>query len=261
MTGASGFIGQSLAASLRESRHLTCIPHCHLGDARIGDPEEFYFLSSYGNMFHQKDRDETFKANLSDLLGVLRQLKPEGSCNAFVYLSSSSVDLPFQTIYSRAKRAAEEVLLALLENEDFPAIVVRPFSVTGVGEQSSHLIPTLIRAAFTGAEVDLVPWATHDFIDVADVVDGIQALVNERARGVFNLGSGRQHSNAEVVEIVENLSGRKVNIRVVDSIRPYDTDKWAAQGLSDVESGWHPRKTLEQSIAEMIDRYKEDFVA
>jgi hypothetical protein len=79
MTGASGFIEQHLAANLRESRQLTCIPHSELATTTLDDPAEFCFLSSYGNMFDQRDRDETLKANLADLLHVLRQLPVEGS--------------------------------------------------------------------------------------------------------------------------------------------------------------------------------------
>ena len=173
-----------------------------------------------------------------------------------MYLSSSSVNLRFQTVYSRAKRAAEEVLLALLETEGFPAIIIRPFSVTGVGEQPAHLIPTLISSCFTGAPVDFVPEPTHDFIDVEDVVDGIMALVNKAAHGIFSLGSGKQYSNAEVLEIVESLSGRKANIKIVDSMRPYDTDDWVSTSQDMSDSGWQPSKSLEQSIAEMIDTYR-----
>ncbi len=256
ITGASGFIGQRLVASLTDSRQLTCIPHQNIATAEIGNPEEFYFLSSYGNLFSQNNRDMILRANVTDLLQILRQLNAGAGCKAFVYLSSSSVNLRFQTVYSRAKRAAEEVLIALLETEGFPAIIIRPFSVTGVGEQPAHLIPTLISSCFTGAQVDFVPEPTHDFIDVEDVVDGILALVNKAAYGVFSLGSGTQYSNAQVLEIVESLSGRKANIKIVDSMRPYDTDDWVSTSQDMSDSGWQPSKSLEQSIAEMIDTYR-----
>lgn len=261
MTGASGFIGQRLVASLRDSRQLMCIPHQDIATAVLDDPEEFYFLSSYGNLFSQNNRDKILKANVTDLLHILRQLNAEDGCKAFVYFSSSSVNLGFQTVYSRAKRAAEEVLLALLETEGFPAIIIRPFSVTGVGEQPTHLIPTLISSCFTGAPVDLVPEPTHDFIDVEDVVGGILALVNKAAYGIFSLGSGKQYSNAEVLEIVESLSGRKANIKIVGSMRPYDTDNWVSTSQDMTDSGWHPCKSLEQSIAEMIEKYQEESLA
>ena len=68
MTGASGFIGQRLVASLTDSRQLMCIPHQNIASATIGNPEEFYFLSSYGNLFNQDNRDMILRANVTDLL-------------------------------------------------------------------------------------------------------------------------------------------------------------------------------------------------
>ena len=258
LTGSSGFIGKHLAAALMSKRSVITLPHERLETTTLERFDEFYFLSSYGNLYHQTDHNEILNANISQLLSILRQVDVNSSFDSFVFLSSSSVDLKTQSVYSRAKRAAEEIIMALAERYTLPMVIARPFSVTGVGEQSQHLIPTLIRSCFTGSPVDLAPEPTHDFIDVDDVVSGIITLAEAGAAGIFELGSGKEYANIEVLELVERLSGRHANITLVDSLRPYDTTGWVSTGRSARDYGWRPAKSLEQSIMEMIKRFQDE---
>ena len=143
-----------------------------------------------------------------------------------------------------------------MEKYHLPIAIIRPFSVTGVGEQKEHLIPTLIRSCYTGEQVNFVQEPVHDFIDVEDVVDVILNLSNNSARGIFELGSGKQYSNAQVLDIVERVTGKKANINFVPSLRPYDNENWASTNFKSRGWGWSPTKSLEQSIKEMVEAYK-----
>ncbi len=103
-----------------------------------------------------------------------------------------------------------------------------------------------------GTPMDLVPSATHDYVDVSDVVAGILMLSERRKVGVFELGSGVETSNGEVRSIVEKITGRKANVRIVDSMRSYDNEKWYCEERAE---GWFPKKSLEDSIREMVEDY------
>lgn len=164
---------------------------------------------------------------------------------SFVYISSSSVHLKIQTPYSRMKKAAEEIVQATRS-----ACIIRPYSITGVGEQREHLIPTLIRSCLYGEAVDFVTWPHHDYIDVEDVVEAILNLSPHP--GIYEVGSGRGYSNQQVLEIVEHTTGKKANVSVVDGLRPYDTVDWLCRDISARKFGWKPRKTLVDSIQEMV---------
>lgn len=258
VTGSSGFIGKQLIDALMGIRKVITLPHERIQDTKLEQFDEFYFLSSYGNLYHQTDHNEILNANISQLLAILRQVEVHSPFDSFVFISSSSVNLKIQSVYSRAKRAAEEIIMALVERYTLPMIIARPFSVTGMGEQAEHLIPTLIRSCFTGSHVNLAPDPTHDFIDVDDVVTGIISLAESGAAGIFELGSGRQYSNIDVLELVERLSGRHANVTLVDSVRPYDTTGWVSTDRSARDYGWRPKKSLEQSIMEMITRFQDE---
>jgi nucleoside-diphosphate-sugar epimerase len=96
----------------------------------------------------------------------------------------------------------------------------------------------------------------HDYIDVDDVVEGILNLSYLGIKGIYELGSGKSHSNQEVLEIVEKVTGKKANINKVDTLRSYDTKDWKSTNLKARGYGWLPKKSLEQSIREMVKAYE-----
>lgn len=247
-----GFIGRHLAAGLDFPTH---IPHDQIDSARIEPFGKFYFLSTYGNMSTHTEEDRIIKANVSDLIHVLGQIDWKEGFDSFVYMSSSSVKLKVQTMYSRTKKAAEEILLAYAEKYSAPICIIRPFSVTGPGEQKEHLIPTLIKAAYSGETVNFVPKPVHDFIDVRDVVSGVLSLSSNKARGIFELGTGTETSNQEVKEMVERLTSKKINVNIVPQLRAYDNTEWLSMNYRARGYGWLPKYTLEQSITDMVKEY------
>jgi len=255
VTGSSGFLGSHLLKAL-EGREVTTIPHAKIKTIKLKPFDNFFFLSAYGNMYSHKDDKKIIQANVSDLIKIVLQVdgKP---FNSFVYISTSSVKLPKQTMYSRTKKASEEILLSFAEKYHKPFCIIRPYSITGVGEQIEHLIPTLIRSCFEGEQVNFVPHPVHDFLDVEDVVAGIVNLSSHHARGIFELGSGKKHTNRQVLEMVEKATGKKANINTVGQLRLYDTDNWVSSNFRARSYGWLPKKTLEQSIAEQVEAYKK----
>ncbi len=249
ITGSNGFIGSHLSKKL----DLLPIPHEKISKITLKPFTHFYFLSSYGNLASHTDDNETYKANIEDLLSIVKQAK-NTHFRSFVYISSSSVGLRTQTTYSRCKRAAEEILLSVMEKYDLPICIARPYSVTGVGEQQEHLIPTLLRAAQTGETLNFVPNAVHDFIDVEDMVEGIISLSEHGARGIYQLGTGRGTTNQTVLDLVEDITGKKIKVNTVQSMRPYDNTEWVSNNFKARGYGWLPKKTLRDSIKEQYEQ-------
>jgi len=242
-----------LASHLLKKIEATSIPHKDLASIKLKPFNNLYFLSSYGNMSTHTDEDKIFQANVMDLIHILIEAKKH-PFKSFVFISTSSVKLSIQTVYSRTKKAAEEILLSMMERQ-YPIIVIRPFSITGVGEQKEHLIPTLIRSCLKGELVNFVREPTHDWIDVDDVVDGILTLSEKNAKGIFELGTGISTTNQQVLEMVEKVTGKKANINIVPSLRAYDTNRWVSANFRARGYGWSVKKTLLQSITEQVKTY------
>lgn len=254
VTGGSGFVGKHLTERLDE---FVAIPHQELDTTELEPYKRFFFLSTYGNIAgHDVDDDyAVVKANVIDLANVLRQTDFEDGLASFVYTSSSSVSRRIHTPYSRTKRAAEEILLAYMEKYNAPIAIVRPFSITGVGDQKEHLIPTLIRSCMDGEEMPFVPDAVHDYIDVDDVVSGLITLSKRHAKGIFELGTGNSVTNEEVKEVVEEVTGKKANTHLVKNMRAYDSGEWVSKNFAARNFGWKPQKSLRTSVEEMVEKH------
>lgn len=255
-TGSSGFLGKHLLKALK-GKDVVCIPHDKIASYKFEPYDYFYFLSTYGNMHFHEDSVKIFKANIIDLISILKKTGGQ-TFKSFVFISTSSVKLRTQTMYSRSKKAAEEILLSCMEKYKAPICIIRPFSITGIGEQKEHLIPTLIKSCMTGELVNFVPSPVHDFIDVSDIISGILNLSQHSAKGIFELGTGKQYTNQQVLEIVEKATGKKANINIVDRLRDYDNENWRSINYRARSYGWLPKKSLEQSIKEMVAEYEQN---
>jgi len=254
ITGSNGFLGQKLAQRFVEPQK---IPHQEIDSITLKPFRYFFFLSSYGNMPFHKEDDKIIKANILDPIRMISQASKLGF-KSFLFVSTSSVKLKHQTMYSRTKKATEEVMLSYAEKHGLPVCIIRPYSITGVGEQKEHLIPTLIRSCLAGEPMNFVPEPCHDYIDVEDVVDAMMNLSVWKARGIYEIGTGKTYLNQDVLEIVEKITGKKANTTIVSNMRSYDTNDWMCRNFRARGYGWLPQKSLEQSIKEMVDYYKKN---
>ena len=96
----------------------------------------------------------------------------------------------------------------------------------------------------------------RDYIDVVDLAKAHVAAVARMLNGkmkadyeIFNVGTGRPVSVAELVNSFEKVNGVKLNYRFVDR-RPGDvTAIWAETSLANEELGWKAERTVEQTLA------------
>jgi len=257
VTGSTGFLGTHLVKSLEDkNKEVITIPHEELSSFAYEPFTDFYFLSTFGNLASHTSDKKILQANVIDLIRVMEKVF-RYDFNSFVFMSTSSVKLRMQTMYSRTKKAAEEILLSYMEKYRIPICIIRPFSITGVGEQPAHLIPSLIRSCLDDKFMSFVGSPAHDFIDVSDVVNGMLSLSENSARGVFELGTGEQHTNQEVLELVEKVTGKKANLNNVERLRNYDTNRWVSTNFRARGYGWLPKVSLESSISGMVDDYDQ----
>jgi nucleoside-diphosphate-sugar epimerase len=250
VTGSSGFLGKRLMSKLEGN--TVAIPHLELNHYYIQRHHRFFWLGTYGNMVGQDNQFTLWQSNILDLVNVLDRIMQFKPYAPFLFMSFSSVNLPVQTPYSRTKRAIEEILLSL---KTFPACIIRPFSVVGVGEQPSHLIPTLIRSCMKGTPMDFIPDATHDWIDVDDVVNGMLILSKSGARGIHEFGNRVAVTNEEVRQLVQEITGKKANITNIKQLRDYDNPDWCCKTECEY---WQPTKSLRTSIIEMVTQYQHE---
>lgn len=251
ISGSNGFIGSHLCKKLESLGHE--VKRIERDGSFKGRADWIFDCGAYGNLFGQDDENEMYEANVEKLNNLLTR-----DCKSLIYISSSSVGLETQTEYSKSKKEAEDDLKASVKLYEVPAVIVRPYTVIGTREPVIHLIPKLIKSCMFGEKMPFVPGPVHDFIDVRDLVDALILIAgnSDKYKGeVFEIGSGISTPNWEIKDLVEDVTGSKANIEIVDSLRPYDTKDWKSDNTKIKSLGWEPKYTLKQSIFNMVSEY------
>lgn len=261
ISGINGFAGRHLADRLLHEGHKVAgIPRDLLLDAGAlkefieeASPDYIFHLAAYGNSYDHSQDDEIFLSNVFKTY-ILLSASLEIPYKAFINVSTSSVTLPKMTMYSGTKLAGEALAKTFAGVYKKPIITVRPYSITGIGEQENHLIPTLIRSCLDGEEMPFVPDPMHDFINVADFVNALY-MVSQKIEGYkeIPIGTGYQYANQQVKALVERVTGKKANIKEVDSLRSYDNHRWVADPSVMQSLGWESCHSLEETIKQMVD--------
>lgn len=214
ITGASGFIGTAMCRHLATPGNVIFKAGREMDAYQLRHADIIINLAAYGNHYDQTDIGKTLKANILDLQEMLGFVKRCDFIKMY-NISTSSVTLPKQTVYSASKLIGEALVNAC---NDKRMVNVRPYSVYGEGEASHRFIPTVIRCLQSGEVMELCD-AVHDWIYVDDFINAMFA-------GNTEIGSGAQTTNLQVVRLLERISGKILSYKSKPGLRSYDTYDW-----------------------------------
>jgi UDP-glucose 4-epimerase len=94
---------------------------------------------------------------------------------------------------------------------------------------------------------------TRDYIYVGDVVSAALAAGATRLGGAVNIGTGREASVLDLVEILAGLEGREDFTPEFEPERPGEVQRISLDAaLAQRELGWTPQTTLEQGLAQTL---------
>ena len=255
LSGMNGFLGKHLSKALSQMgqqvqsipRELLYQPTELIKFFNQHKPEIIYHLAAYGNMSNQTEESKIVYANIEATFNML-WASENIDYKKFVYISTSSVNLPVQTMYSATKKAGE-LIADIYRQRGKPILTVRPYSLFGEGEAKFRFIPTVCNALLTGKEFDLDPTPMHDWIYVKHF---IRELLRSLGReDIIEIGSGHQTSNMVIVELLEEIAGKKANFRIVTKLRNYDTENWRAEKLK--------RFSLQEGLKNTWEYYKYQY--
>lgn len=179
--------------------------------------------------------------------------------------------------YGESKLFVEKALHWHGVAHDLRWFALRYFNAAGadldgeLGEEhdpETHLIPLVVKTALgQRSHVDVFGTdyptpdgtAIRDYIHVRDLADAhvraLQHLRNGRPSAVANLGTGSGHSVKEVIDMVEKVTGKKVNARLAPR-RAGDPPALVADPRNaKTLLGWHPGSSDLKTIIESAWRW------
>lgn len=301
VTGAGGFVGANLAASLARAGH-DVVAWVHPGsptwrldhladtaqvvpvelldpdavDAGVGSarPDWVFHLAAHGAYSWQRDPELIMQTNLVATVRLLAACERRGFA-AFVHAGTSS-EYGFQdhapgedelpepnSDYAVMKAAATLHCRFVAQRDDVHVVTLRLYSVYGPWEEPGRLMPTLVARGLEGRLPPLVsPDTPRDFVSVRDAERAflLAAQREDVERGsVFNIGSGRQATLREVVEVARAQLGIAEEPQWdTEPQRSWDAAVWVSDPRRAREDlGWTAEDDLPTGFARLVDWLRE----
>lgn len=294
VTGASGFVGANLFHLLKTYRDdvFACV-HREKGWRlnEVSDKQiiavDFNEIASIKNLVHfiapgtvfhciaygaysfERDPNLIYQTNFQSLVNFV-ELLDQSKLSAFIHAGSSSEygtncsgpseDSPCNpnSSYSVSKLASSNYLRFKGKQQGFPCINLRLYSVYGPLEDSSRLMPTLLKEATNGNLPPLVnPNTTRDFVYVSDVCMAFimaAAKIHPEIYGDdFNIGSGTKTTIEDLINLTTNL----FNISAIPKYgemenRLWDEKDWYSNSEKALNLlGWKSKVDLSSGLLKM----------
>lgn len=237
-------------------------------------PRTVFNCVSYGGYSFETDFRLIYRTNFN-LTTRLLHLMEKRSISCYVHSGSSSeygdnCTAPDETAptapnsdYAVSKVACAALINYFGHKKGLPCANLRLYSVYGPLEDSSRLIPNVIRHGMTGSYPNFVhPDISRDFIYIDDVVEAFIAtalnLKEEDYGESFNIGSGSKTTIADIATISQALFG--IDHEPVFSSMPdrkWDVSDWFANPDKAVRClNWQPRTRLHEGLRSMVEWYR-----
>jgi nucleoside-diphosphate-sugar epimerase len=273
VTGASGFLGRHLVASLQRHGCEVIGASRSTGFDVTSDSLPlrrvdyvFHLAALTGVPASWHDPVGFHRVNAHGTVRVLEQCRqaqlPLTYVSAYVYGRphtlpiSENAPIQANNPYAYSKFAAEEACRFFAAHCDLNVTVLRPFNIYGPGQDARFLIPSIAQQAIdpTRSRIELQDLAPRrDYVYVDDVVNAIEVVARSGITGTFNVGSGESHSVADVVEILRRIAGTDKPVVSAKCRRPNEIDDVRADiGAIVAAVGWRPAITIEEGLRRIV---------
>lgn len=235
VTGASGFVGQSLCPYLEETgfsvikvgRNANELSYAELDSSKLSNSKALIHLAGKAHdLKNVSDESAYFKVN-RDLTIELYDKFLKSSAQTFIFISSvkaiadelkDELSEDFsgnpQTAYGKSKLEAEQYLLSNLPETDKRVFILRPCMIHGPGNKGNlNLLYGLIDKGIP------YPFGAfknrRSFLSIENLCFVINKLVNTGLslnNEVFNVADSGSMSTVDLVKLISNESGRESRV-------------------------------------------------
>lgn len=214
--------------------------------------------SSWGTNFRQYTDN-----NILATQHLLESFK-DSKLKRFVYASSSSVygnadEMPLRPTtltrpvspYGVTKLAAENLVNTYHANYGLPALSLRYFTVYGPRQRPDMAFHIFLKAALQGKQINVFGDGSQirDFTYVNDVVQAnMQALDSGQDGGIYNIGGGSHISLTEILQLIESITNKKLNIKYTHTQKGDVTQTQADISFSAEQLGYDPHFDIKTGL-------------
>uniref|UniRef100_A0A7J3M2I2 dTDP-glucose 4,6-dehydratase n=1 Tax=Archaeoglobus fulgidus TaxID=2234 RepID=A0A7J3M2I2_ARCFL len=162
--------------------------------------------------------------------------------------------------YSATKAAADLLVLSYIRTYGIDARITRCTNNYGPYQFPEKLIPKTIIRAFLGLKIPLYGTGKNvrDWIFVEDHCRAVDLVLQKGDPGIYNISSGEEKTNLEVVETILKIMGKDENLIEFVEDRPGHDFRYSLDSSKIRELGWRPRVSFEEGIRRTVEWYLQN---
>lgn len=229
------------------------------------NPDYIIHLAAYGAYSFQTELEKIISVNIEGTKNLLEASKDipykcfinTGSSSEYGFKNKPMRETDFcdpVSFYAATKLGTTALCKVFAQINNKPIVTFRLFSVYGPYEEPARFIPAIMKGLLTKNTIKLTPGKQRrDFIYINDVSNAyISALsLGKKIQGeIFNIGTGKEYTNDEVVQTLFKATGQKTKIdKGGYQKRSWDTPHWKAD-ISKTKKllGWKPTYTIDKGL-------------
>lgn len=164
-----------------------------------------------------------------------------------------------ESAYGWSKLMGEYEALLMEEETGIPVSILSLHNVYGppcdFSEQSSQVIPSLIRKAVRYPKEEFIVWGSgtqgRAFVHTRDIVNALVTTMEKGlGQGVIQIGPSICNSIKDVAETIVKVSGKDINIQFDTSKPEGDKGRCADYSKAKRILGWEPEVSLAEGLEE-----------
>lgn len=212
----------------------------------------------------------------SNVLGTLNMLEVcrQFGCKKIVMASTSSIygeNPPYPTPetassseplqpYAASKKGAEALTHSYHHLYDIDVTIVRYFTVYGPAGRPDLAMFRFVQWITEGQPVRINGDGTQSrgFTYIDDIVRGTIAALKPVGYEIVNLGGHEVITINGLVELIEELTGRKADVKYGPPNLADMFTNWADVSKAREMLGWQPQVTLKEGLGHLIDWYNRE---
>ena len=279
ISGSSGFIGSKLVKKL-VGLNYDCIFLDRSHGIDLTDWKHVRSIQPFDALFHLAAKTyipssfdnprEFFFTNIVSTINLLELCRVYDAKMIFTssYVYGTPRYLPIDeehpisgsNPYTQSKIICEDLCKNYHDDYKIDTIIIRPFNVYGINQNSNFLIPTIIEQSKRKKIVLRDPNPKRDYVYLDDLINlFIRVLTYDVSYDVFNAGSGISYSVKEIVEMICDIIDEDIYVEYENSKRINEVMETRAD-ISKVRNKlkWVPKINFKQGLEKIINNNLEE---
>ena len=214
-----------------------------------------------------------YKVNVVGTVNIL-QACVKHKVQQLIFASSSSIygcnsKFPFAeddkadnqlSPYAATKKAGENACYVYHSLHGLNTTCIRPFTVYGPRQRKEMAISLFTRQISNGETITIFGDGSNsrDYTYISDAVDGFVKAIGRTGFEIFNTGGGNPISLLDLIRLIENKLGKKVNVKHSPMQLGEVNHTCADTNKSYNELGYSATVPIEEGVEKYIRWYKDE---